>query len=205
MGDRRASREFLDRATEHIIRDQARRVVRRSGLAPFDREDIAQDLRLHLWLQRDRYDDGRGSWTTFARCVVERKAAVLLGHFRAERRNRRHVAYAFDGPLIGVDGESVSGIDRLDRDVLRRDGPHARDKNEIEPNRRLDVGAALRNLSSPRRGLARRLMQFRVAEIARLTGVPRGTLYERIAEIRSAFLDQGVGKQSGPTFRHPNK
>lgn len=205
MGDGRSAQGPFDRSTEHIIQNHARRVVRRAGLAMFDQEDIAQDLRVHLWTQSHRHDDRRGSWATFARCVIERKAAVLLGRYRAGRRNPYRVAYSFDASFTGSEGEGTSGIDRLDRDLLRRDGPRAVGRAEIELTRRIDVGNAIRKLDPRGRRLAHQLMEHRVAEIARATGVPRGTIYERIAEIRSAFIRHRDGEPSGPTVRQPNQ
>ena len=173
---------ILDAYAERVIHDQARRIVRHAALPAADREDVAQDLRIHLWRQHRKYDPSRGAWTTFARCVIERKATALLASHRTA------------APTGGLTTDE--DLDAFDQEAYRQRVPaHA------QWERTIDVHRTLNTLPPTDRGVARLLMHMRITEAARLTGIPRSTLYGHIARIRVAFRDAGLGWPTIPTSR----
>jgi RNA polymerase sigma factor (sigma-70 family) len=182
-----------------LIREQARRVVRGARLRDHDIEDVEQDLRMHTWQRAVRFDADRGTWSTFARAVIERKAATLLQHHRATRRARTQEAHSLD--------EVDPDTDRRRVDDLPDDRGRAVGSRRAAVNREaaIDVRAAIRRLAPRDRVLASALMVGRVAEVSAATGVPRATLYERIARIREQFRDEGLAPESPtrPTVSRP--
>lgn len=82
---------------DHIISRTARRLSRALRSACYDLDDIEQHLTIELWLLRERFDIGRGSWEGFATQIVRTAASRLLRHVRAAKRNdQRTVSLSSD-------------------------------------------------------------------------------------------------------------
>lgn len=69
-----------------LIRVKARQLIRRHGFGRSDKDDIEQDLFLHLLSQAQQFDPARGSINTFIARVVDSAVAMLV---RDRRRNKR--------------------------------------------------------------------------------------------------------------------
>ena len=167
---RSGNRKIWDPFTRGTIRGQVVRVVRAARIPHYEREDLEQDLTLHLLRRERSYDPTRGSWSTFARCVIERKASSLLASARTARRGRSD--------------------ELVDQDLYLWATRHAAPSLENLTSLRVDVRRAVEALDPQDRELARSLMDERVIEVSRRTGIPRSTLYGRIARIRKAFAEQ---------------
>ena len=186
--DRDSSTDF-DRYIQSVIRKQAARITKAVQLPRTEREDLEQDLRLHLMERRGAYDRRRGSWNTFARTVIERKAACLLQAARAQNRSRSREAWSLDEDAPSGDGARGQF---LDQDAyLLRTARISRVSDELN-DLRIDVDRVVEKLKPEHRELARSLMAERVAEVSRRTGVSRSTLYEHIKQIRKVFRDEGL-------------
>jgi RNA polymerase sigma-70 factor (ECF subfamily) len=160
-------------------------VITSADLPRTELPDIEQELRLHLWTQRDAYRADRGARSTFAKVVIQRKATAIAIRHRAKRRFGTHVPIdEFLDTTNPEDGRRAGGpclgMDRTDAVV---DSLH----------RRVDVRRALQRLAKPDRAIARQLMSARVADIAKAEGIPRSTIYESIKRIRRQFIDSGLG------------
>ena len=185
MAQQDCPRPLFDPLVNRLIRDAARRVIAVAALPGTDQPDIEQDLRLHLWTQRDAYRPERGARSTFAKVVIQRKATAIAIRHRAKRRFGTHVPIdqfldttnLEDGHRGGEPwlGTKPSGavIDSL--------------------HLRIDVGRALQRLAKPDRAVAKQLMSARVAEIAEAEGISRSTIYESIKRIRQQLIDSGLG------------
>jgi DNA-directed RNA polymerase specialized sigma24 family protein len=188
MAQQDCPRPLFDPLVNRLIRDAARRVITVAALPGAELPDIEQDLRLHLWTQRDAYRAERGARSTFAKVVIQRKAAAIAIRYRAKCRFGTYVPIDdyLDTMKEGDDnrgGRPSHGMD-ASRDVFDR------------LNRRVDVRRALQRLAKPDRAIATQLMSARVTEIAEEEGIPRSTIYESIKRIRRQFIDSGLG--AGP-------
>ncbi|WP_439630594.1 sigma-70 family RNA polymerase sigma factor [Gemmata sp.] len=139
-----------------IIKAKAARLAARAGLRPQDREDLEQELALHVLERRDRFDPARGTWPAFAHRLAERFASNFLRARRAAKRD--------GGPLAP-----------LTADVP---GPEPGD-----PELPAEVARALAGLPDDLRAAAELVMAATVAEAARKLGVARSTVYARLAEL----------------------
>lgn len=146
----------LDPASAAIIKSKARRLVGRSGLRAQDRADLEQELSLHVFQKRPRFNPRRGSWTAFVRRVVERYGENLV---RARRTAKR-----YGGPT----------------DPLT-DAVPARDENDARARAVLE---AVAGLPAELREVAELVLSGSVAAAARELGVSRSTVYARLREIR---------------------
>ena len=179
-------RHSFDSFTENLIRTEAARIVRGARLRDDEREDLEQDLRLHLVKRTRQYDAERGRPTTFAKCVVTRQACALLSASRAQRRSRGREAYSLDEVQPG--GHEPR-IDHIDQDTYLRATGRRPDQLDLS----LDVKRAMGKLGDGERELAQLLMEDRMADIARRTGIPRSSLYDRVARLRASLEAAGLG------------
>ena len=72
-----------------LIRVKARKLVGTFGFTESDREDIEQDLAVHLIERIDQLDLTRSSRNTFVNCIVDRKIISMLRWRFAQRRDYR--------------------------------------------------------------------------------------------------------------------
>ncbi len=73
---------FADRA----ICQKARQLAGRNGFSVSERQDIEQELRLHLLRRLAKFDPDIAHWNVFVRTVLERRAASLVARRQASIR-----------------------------------------------------------------------------------------------------------------------
>ncbi|MBP3954802.1 sigma-70 family RNA polymerase sigma factor [Gemmata sp. G18] len=148
----------IDPTVAGIIRRKAARLVGSAGPYVSDREDVEQELVLHVLERVRRFDPDRGTWPAFVQCLVER-----FGHNWARARR---AAKRAGGPL----------------DLLPRDVPEHRPR--AEPGAGLDLAEALARLPEELRDIAELLTTETVAGAARTRGVSRSAMYVWVYELR---------------------
>lgn len=91
--ENRLGSEPFDATTMRTVRCLAKRLARKPGFraTALDEADIRQELLLHIWLRRESYDPARGAWSTFVDRICRNKAARLVEHHTAQRRDYRCV------------------------------------------------------------------------------------------------------------------
>ena len=149
----------IDPTVAAIVRRKACRLVGRAGLQPQDREDIEQQLVLHILEQLERFDPARGTWPAFVQCLVERFGKNLVRSLRAAKRD--------SGPLAALPEEGPPGPGQ----------PLAAET--------LELTEALAHLPEDLRAVAELLLTRTVAGTARALGVSRSTVHARVRELRS--------------------
>jgi len=199
MAQQDASRPLFDPLVNRLIRDAARRVVTGADLPRTELPDIEQDLRLHLWTHRGAYRADRGARSTFAKVVIQRKAAAIAIRHRAKRRFGTHLP--IDDFLDTITDEG--GHEGFELSL----GTGSSDAVVDSLHRRIDVRRALQRLVKSDRAIAKHLMSARVAEIAKAEGIPRSAIYESIKRIRRQFVDSGLGRgpRVVPTVCRPSE
>jgi len=192
---------------QHPITDPHSRVYRnilvraarlaRSGAVPgMTAEDIAQDLREHLWRRDGAFDLTRGSYDTFADRVIANRIATLASPTERLRAERCWVS--FDEPSQqGEDGAPLPLSETLaEADGLN--GPALRPADEgfclVRDVRRLRA-----TLPSACRSVADALVDLTPAEAATALGIHRSTIYARLASMRSAAVARGLQVYLGAT------
>lgn len=157
-----------------ILRRKAKKLARLGNLG--DAEDVAQELALRLLRKQSRYDPARGEPQAFLSMLAAREAVSLLRYERAQRRFPGRLT-SLDAP-IADDGNTLSAV-IADAEPI---GTEVR-----AADIRQDVATLIGQLSRRDRRLCRLAMRYSVAEIARMTGLPRTTIQSRLQGLRAKF------------------
>ena len=143
---------------------QAHAAVARGAISQADRDDIEQEGMVACWRALSHFDPARASLRTFVERVV---ATRMISLHRARLCRPR--------------------FERLADNKHEVSGAWARD---IEL--RSDVQRVLHGIPDAHRQLALTLIDHTPTEASRILGVARSTVYERIRQIRNAFVGAGL-------------
>ncbi len=58
-------------------------------IPPLEWEDIAQELRIHLWLKRDKFDSQKREYKNWAYIVCRNKIRDLARYYQRKKRDSR--------------------------------------------------------------------------------------------------------------------
>jgi DNA-directed RNA polymerase specialized sigma24 family protein len=155
-----------------LARLKALSVVGCCGLCQADCEDIESDLLLDFYLRFSKFDRQRASVRTFAARVMDKKLKSILRQRGARCR-------------AGQNGQA--SLDDLPFDCTT--APPTAGRQQFW----LDVGRALATLPPGARLVAQALCWDSPAEVGRSLGRSRSRIYQRIEQLRTAFLAAGIG------------
>ena len=192
---------------QHPITDPHSRVSRnimvraarlaRSGAVPgMTAEDIAQDLREHLWRRDGAFDLTRGSYNTFADRIIANRIATLASPTERLRAERSWVS--FDEPTQQKEDGAPLPLSETLADADGLHGPFARHADESFGLVR-DVQRLRRTLTPACRDMADVLIDQTPTEAAATLGIHRSTVYARLASMRSAAIARGLEVYLGAT------
>ena len=182
----------IDPYAVQLIKYKARQLVGQAGFTVSDRDDLEQELVLDLLRRLPKFDPERAQLNTFIARVVEHRIATLIEARKAGIRDYRRCQCSLNDRFEDEEGRSVERVDTFDQeDYLLRTGAQSRPADELSALA-IDLAVVLETLPPELRELCRRLKAESVTEISRDTGVPRGTIYESIKELREIFEDAGL-------------
>jgi len=176
---------------ERLIRRKSRQLAAKENFTPSDREDISQDLWLHLYERLERFDEAKGTIYAFILTIVERKAISILRRHSAAKRDICRCS-SLNLSIRADDGTRVDLASTITEDApdprLGKETRHPQHRIEMS----LDLAAVIEQLPPDLRDLCERLQTDTLADIARQLGVPRTTLYGRIKQLRERFEEAGL-------------
>lgn len=175
----------LDAYAVQLIKNKAWQLVGRYGFTKADREDIEQDLTVRLLRRLPLFNPARSSLHTFMDRVVERAAAHLIEYQEAPMRDYRRTVCSLNERIEDDDAEENERGDLVDQDTYR-----AQIGEPVVPMAdsvalAVDLERLVAEARPDLRDLWHRITAGQtIAAISRETGIPRGTLYERMKELR---------------------
>jgi RNA polymerase sigma factor (sigma-70 family) len=174
MGARRPAQD-LDPRLAQLIRFEVRTLIGRYGFTISDREDLQQDLALHLIEQMSGHDPGRGKIATFADRILRNRVVGIVRHRCAGKRHRR-----VERPL-----EDAANVpDRGEAELLR------------QHRLKLDLDQALSRLPQELADAAALFKECGEAEMVRRTGLSRQRVRTLRQRIGQHLRSQGIGPAS---------
>ncbi len=183
------SQELTRGFAARFIRYKTAQLISRPGFSPTDREDLEQELKLHLLQRCVRFDPQVAHWNAFVVTVLSRHLLTLVLKRRRGKPLRSLEEFTDDAEAVGDGGESAG---------LNGHATLCIADNTAQLDLVLDVQTVLARMPHDSRVLCRRLMSASPAAVARQLGVPRTTLYRRIIGLRKQF--RRVAKNSEKNF-----
>jgi DNA-directed RNA polymerase specialized sigma24 family protein len=175
---------------------RAARLARSSAVPGMTAEDIAQDLREHLWRRDGAFDLTRGSYDTFADRVIANRIATLASPTERLRAERTWVS--FDEPTQQKEDGAPLPLSETLAEADGLNSPASRPADEgfglVRDVRRLRAA-----LTPACRSVADTLVDLTPAEAATALGIHRSTIYARLASMRSAAVERGLQVYLGAT------
>lgn len=74
-------------------------------IPPLEWEDVAQELRIHLWKNRHKYDPQKGKYKNWAYIICRNKLRNLAEYWRAQKRDPKKVVSLEELKKRGLDIE----------------------------------------------------------------------------------------------------
>lgn len=183
---------------EKVIRIRARQLVGKAGFSESDCEDLAQDMKIDLWRRLSKFDPSKAPRSKdplkdFTDRVVRNKVANIIEGRKAQRRDCRRQC-SLNDTLQNEGGKPTQRGDTVGQDqVYQRTGHPSRSAEDLR-DLAVDVHAVLPRLPRRLQDICRRLRAKTPTEVSHETGIPRGSLYEAIEELRRRFKDAGLEK-----------
>ncbi len=192
MGDTPSYENFDDYAIT-CIKLKVRQLIKRCGFDASDREDLEQELALHLFERIREHDPERGTVKTFIVCIVENKARTMI---RVRNRRAESIAaspFSLNEEIPEEDGSGVmQRMEAIDReDYLLGAGMLSRPTLELL-EMRIDVERVIDTLPPPLREICERLKTQNVTQISAGTGASRQQVYDAIRKLRGIFDETGL-------------
>jgi RNA polymerase sigma-70 factor (ECF subfamily) len=138
-----------------LIRRKVKKLVGNHGFREDDAEDLSQQLAMHVIEAMRRYDPARAAVATYADRVVTSRAASIVTHATAKKRDRRRERRLHETP------KSQMPVD---------------DSKPAAWDTSIDVNEALARLPDDLRHVALLFTVFTEAEVVRHSGLSRQTV-----------------------------
>lgn len=181
---------FDDRALK-LIRERVKRLIGRHGFTASDRDDLEQDMALHLLECLRRQQQPIDAPEGFFRKVIADYAVTLVRRRKAEKRDHHRLSSLHD-KVLDEDGEYVERARVIPEDHVQT-RLHTASRSRLDEVELVDdVAAVLAKLPPDLRDLCERLKHHSITEVARQLGVPRTTLHDAIRRLRQHFEEAGL-------------
>jgi RNA polymerase sigma-70 factor (ECF subfamily) len=173
----------FDDDVARLIKSKSQRLSRRGGFTPSDREDIEQELRLHLWRQASKFNPSITTWEKWVSFILDKRCVSILRQHAAEQRSRKREDCSLNDPVLDADHRLV--------DRHQTTAEAARDFRWLM-DLRVDIEGLRKHLSDDAWLLLRGLVEGTIAGIAREQGWSRAIVARHLRELRSACEDSGL-------------
>ncbi|MDH7602252.1 MAG: sigma factor [Armatimonadota bacterium] len=176
----------------YLISYKVGRIIGVLGFTFDDKEDLEQDLILHLLESWPQFDSQRGAVKTFINCVLDNRIRQIIESRKTQKSGFGKWTISLDERIEGEDGGAVTRIDAVDREEYMLRTGKLRRRAFDECDLRIAVEHVLSRLSPELRELCERLMMQNVTEISEETGIPRHRFYPSIRKLRCIFEEAGL-------------
>ena len=176
----------------YLISYKVGRIIGVLGFTSDDKEDLEQELMLHLLENWPRFDSERGAVKTFINCVLDNRIRQIIESRKTQKSGFGKWTLSLDERIEGEDGGAVTRIDAVDREEYMLRTGKLRRRALDECDLRIAVEQAISRLSPELRELCERLMRQNVTEISEETGIPRHRFYPSIRKLRCIFEEAGL-------------
>jgi RNA polymerase sigma-70 factor (ECF subfamily) len=181
--------------TKHI-RHKAKQLIGKVGFTKSDRADIEGELMLDLISRLPKFDASKATLNAFAKTVVARRISRFIRDRKCFKRDYRLKISSLDGRIPGEnDGtDSIALWETLPYEKRNhRLGLQSRSPEE-EVDLAHDVETVVAALPARLRSICEIVMTGAAGDAMKLIDIPRRTLRDNIAKIRTVFEAAGLQK-----------
>ena len=182
----------LDESIIHLIKFKSWTLIGKIGYTFSDRDDIEQELAVHIVDRLKHFDPSRGKLSTFVSRVVDNKIASMIEARKTRKLDFRSHAYSLDELMRDPNGELFRRGDEIEEDdYLMRTDCQSRSTQELV-ELRSDLARVISTLPEDMQSLCACLMTQNVTDISREMGVSRQKIYDSIRSLRTIFRAAGL-------------
>lgn len=174
-----------------ILHRAACRLRRRPEFRSWLTKDLFQELALQLVRRVGKFEHRRGAWEAFVITIAKRRAAQLIKHACARKRDDRSIRSLTRRGSIGGDGASLIENPVTEQSIYAH-RQLSRLSDQAGTELRMDIDSVLESCPPRQRELARQLMQFSLTETAKKWNIPRSTLQFELTKLRKRFENKGL-------------
>jgi len=183
---------YEDPFTRRLAKRKARQLVGKYGFTEFDKEDIEQDIYLHVLQRWSSYDRDEGHHHKFITAVIERYIVNFLRDRCATKRYEGEHK-SLEMPLHAAREEKSIGESLTDSVADTRLCRERRSEVELI-DLRLDMQIVLDELPPRWREVLELRKSLTVSEISDQLEIPRTTINSWIRQVRERFAEAGLDK-----------
>jgi RNA polymerase sigma-70 factor, ECF subfamily len=184
---------ILDPKVSQLIRRKSRQLTNQLGFSRSDRADIEQELNLELVRKAKRFDPARAQAVTFAKQIIESKAASLIRAVRAKKRGCHCVTASLNTLVADGEGRVLQLADMIDSSAGRRHTGQRLPAEAESSQLQIDLGEANQSLAPELREMVALLRLVPVFTAAKVLSISRREAAARVAKLRAHFEARGFG------------
>ena len=182
---------IVDQVALRSIQVAVNAFIRKYSLPKSDRDDLIQDVSLHLIQQAQNFNPSVGAWSTFVKCVIRSKLSTIrrASHTRKHRKDSRTVS--LNQKTFDRDGRTAEMGDLVEEGASTakklRKVRTAQSLSELKTDVHIVVASMKPELSS----ICKELLADRnLTEASEVLHLSRTTIYRRLEIIHETLSEQ---------------
>lgn len=167
--------------------------IRKFNLPKADRDDLIQDIALHLIQQAGNFNPSVGAWSTFVKCVIRSKLASIRRASKTKKNRKFTKTVSLNEKTRDQDGRTAEFGSLVEEGASTsrklRKIRSAQSYSELK----LDVHIVVRKLKPELRAICKEFLSERnITEASEELDQARATTYRRIERIHEAMTEYEI-------------
>ena len=182
---------IVDQVALRSIQVAVNAFIHKYSLPKSDREDLIQDVSLHLIQQAQNFNPSVGAWSTFVKCVVRSKFATIRRSSRTRKHRKQSRTVSLNQKTRDKDGRTAEMGDLIEPGASTakklRKIRTAQSLSELKTDVHTVVGRMKPELNS----ICQELLADRsLTEVSEVLHLSRSTTYRRLEIIHETLIEQ---------------
>lgn len=177
------------------IKHKSYNLIGTAGFTKSDRDDIESELAWHLRESLPKHNPERSKLMTFVNMVLNSKIASMIESRKSWYFDFRAHAFSLNEEFTDSVGLIYGPGDSIDEDeYLAQIGKQSISKL-AEVDLKSEIASIVNGLPADLKDFCEQIIEFgSIPAVSKYTGIPRGTLYDRVKNLKRAFKIAGFQK-----------